>query len=141
MKFFAVAFIVLMAIAQPAAAQCTVPGCEVATAIVLQARATGRAVLTAEAPPTATPVPTSTPWPTATPTLMPTETPTQLPTETPAPTATATAQPTATPIPEMHSEAAGDNSWMINVGLMLFAALLIALSAGALMRMVPRWRK
>jgi hypothetical protein len=91
----------LVLIASPAAAQCTAPGCELATAVVLQARATGRAVLTAEAPPTSTTAPTATPWPTSTPlptwTPMPTATP--WPTDTPEPTQTpaATIAPTATP--------------------------------------------
>jgi hypothetical protein len=103
----------LVLIASPAAAQplgraaqqCTAPGCELATAVVLQARATGRAVLTAEAPPTSTPAPTATPWPSSTPlptwTPAPTATPwptdTAEPTQAPAATMTATIEPTATP--------------------------------------------
>lgn len=93
-----ISFLLLATAAQPAAAQCTAPGCELATAVVAQARATGRAVLTAEAPPTSTPAPTATPWPTATPqpTATPEPTMTPMPTDTPEATAT-NWSPTATP--------------------------------------------
>lgn len=92
-----VAVFVLLWLLSPAhaSAQCTAPGCDLATAVILQARATGRAVLTAEAPPTWTPVPTSTPQPTAT------------ATSTPEPTTTATMRPTDTATPQPTPEATG----------------------------------
>jgi hypothetical protein len=90
MKLLAVIVLVLV-IYSPAHAQCNVPGCDAATAVVADGRAKGAAILTAAAPPTWTPAPSSTPWPTMTPTQPPTATP--WPTDTPQPTATATQTP------------------------------------------------
>lgn len=133
-------------VAQPAEAQCTVPGCEEATAVVSAARATARAVLTREAPPTSTPLPTSTPWPTPTPTDTPTPTSAPTATETPAPTATQTAKPTATVQPTatvvaQGDESAGTDNRLTNIILVIIAALLIFVSLSSLLRRIPTWRK
>lgn len=134
-------------IAQPVVAQCIAPGCEEATAVVSQARATARAILTREAPPTSTPLPTSTPtltptpWSTSTPTPTATQSPTATATETPAPTATMQpATATARPLVDDQPSAGADTRWL-NIGIAIFAALLVFVSAGALMRRIPTWRK
>lgn len=81
--------------ARPANAQCTAPGCDMATSVVAAARATARVILTESAPrPTETPVPTQTAAPASTPTPTPTLTPTLQPTNTPTQAPTA---PTAAP--------------------------------------------
>jgi hypothetical protein len=118
----------LVLIASPVAAQCTAPGCELATAVVLQARATGRAVLTAEAPPTSTPAPTATPWPTSTPlpTWTPQPTATPWPTDTPEPTQTpaATIAPTSTPAPiRLQRSTVGDDLLVIAGGALILIVL------------------
>lgn len=146
-----VAFIVSLVwllMSQPTAAQCSAPGCELATAVVAQARATGRAVLTAEAPPTSTPLPTWTPQPTATErptaTPMPTQTPeptataTMMPTQTSAATATMTASATAT---EIAIEPAS-TTMRVPVELWCIVAIvLMCAGIGAGMRMVSKWRR
>ncbi len=129
-------------IAQPALAQCSVPGCDAATAEVARGKSTAAAILTASAPtatqmpPTATqtPAPTSTPWPTDTP--MPSATPTmtpQPPTVAPI-VATAAArtieQPTATPAPATDTarsrSTVGDDLLLVSliVGLIVAGGLL-----------------
>lgn len=134
-------------VTRPADAQCTAPGCELATAVVSNARATARAILTAEAPPTPTPVPTSTPWPTPTPTAEPTATATATaqPTDTPEPTATATAQPTAAqPVATVMVQGdqnANPSNWLLNIVIAVVAALLIYVSLSSLLRRIPTWRK
>jgi hypothetical protein len=137
-------FFVIVAMAQPAAAQplgraaqqCTAPGCELATAVVLQARATGRAVLTAEAPPTSTPAPTATPWPTSTPlpTWTPMPTATQWPTETPTPTqtpaTTSTPASVITPTPGISMEMPGGRTSVGDDLLVIFSGVVILIILG-----------
>lgn len=99
----AIALVSAVITSRDARAQCSVPGCEAATAVVAGARATARAIITESAPPTSTPVPTFTPLPTWTPrptsTDMPTPAPTATPTMTPTETRAATETPTSTPTP------------------------------------------
>lgn len=130
MKRLAAIFCAWVIFAAPATAQCTAPGCELATAVVLQARATGRAVLTAEAPPTSTPAPTATPWPTSTavPTWTPQATQTPKPTFTPEPTQTsaptATDKPTtSTPVAVPQRTTVGDDLLVIAAGVVILIAL------------------
>lgn len=129
-----IVFLVWLLMGQPTAAQCTAPGCELATAVVSEARATGRAVLTAEAPPTWTPAPTATPLPTSTPlpTWTPQPTATERPSATPEPTQisapTATNwSPASTPAPaRAQRSTVGDDLLVVFGGVLILIALGLA---------------
>lgn len=124
-----IAMACFMLITGTARAQCTIPGCEEATAVVSAARATARAVLTREAPtpaPTSTPAPTATAQPTATPMPQPTTTATSAPTATPTPLpmATSTMQPTTTSTPQSTSMPASRNESGITPAIFFVIALV-----------------
>lgn len=125
--------------ARPANAQCTAPGCDMATSVVAAARATARVILTESAPrPTETPVPTQTaapastptPTPTLTPTLQPTSTPTQAPT---APTAAPAAVVVITSTPGQLERASAARAADADVGQQRLLALVFLVVAIAIL--------
>lgn len=128
MRIVAVAFLVLIAIVQPAVAQTLTPPEAQATVDVARAQATSVSRLaTANAPTktpaaTLTPMPSATPWPTATP--EPTATATVQPSATPAPTETAAPVQTQVPMPARPRTFADDLPIVIALCLLAAGALL-----------------